>query len=148
MIMRDLLLIISSIWLLGGCNIFSTPDSDLKIDINGKVYDKNSGSPLPLSTIELWGVDFWGDDELIARTFSSGTIGQSSGASFYKINTRTGAYHRCDSTGITLKAWHSVHYVETDSFVSYKLPERLIPINCNGNSKHIQRTINLGLVRD
>ncbi|MFH5885036.1 hypothetical protein ACG2F4_12050 [Halalkalibaculum sp. DA3122] len=146
--MRALTLIIPSIWLISGCNIFFTSDSGLPIEISGMVYDKDSGSPLPQAAIELWGVDFWGDDELIVRTFSSGSIGQTSGAGFYMVDTSTKAYHRCDSTGIRLKAWHSVHYAEVDSFVSYRLPERLIPINCNSNFKHIQRTINLGLERE
>lgn len=146
--MKHLTIITLLSWLIMGCNIFSPTNSSLKIEINGKVYDIDSGSLLPQAAIELWGVNFWGDDKLITRTFSSGMIGQTKDAGFYKIDTSTKAYHRCDSTGITLKAWSEVHYMEADSSVSYRLPERFIAINCNSNSKHIQKTINLGLERE
>ncbi|HKK45290.1 MAG TPA: hypothetical protein VJ964_07205 [Balneolaceae bacterium] len=138
--MRDL--IFTSLIILAGCNLFSA-NSKLDIDISGMVYEKESGAPINGALIELWGDNFWGGEKLLERTFSGTTF--TTGTGDYHIHVSTELYNTCDSTGIHLYAYHKIVY--EDSTIAHDLPEGNIPINCDGNSRHIKRTINLGMVR-
>lgn len=146
--MRYLIVIFLNIVFVTGCDFFSFGKPVLPITISGKVYDIDTETPLPKAVIELYGVDYWGGNELITRTLSNGVPGiETEQTGFYKIETYTTAYNNCDTTGIVLVARRKIHYSPGDSIVSHKLPGGSIPLNCNKGSKRIRRTIDLRLER-
>ena len=145
--MKNLIYLILMMGSVIGCTIFSTSDSRVNIDIQGKVYDKNTGSPIAGALVEVYMDDWFSrGTNVLERTFSSpGMVGPNGSAGFYHIETGVVTHINCDSTVIYLTAHYKVIYVEGDSTISYRMPNGPIQLTCNKDSKNIEKTINLGL---